>query len=1040
MTENNTFNVYNASAGSGKTFTLVKEYLKLLLKSQHPSLFRNILALTFTNKAVGEMKTRVIDTLKQFSDNDILTNSNSMFSAIVDELEITPEKIHHNSKIILNNILHNYAAFDISTIDRFTHKVIRTFAFDLKIPINFEVELDTESLLSEAVDALIAKAGSDKELTKILIDFAVEKADDDKSWDISYDFNKIAKLLVNENDIPFLELLKEKTLEDFKQLKKNLLSKMAENEKHLVEKAKSVLILIEECGLQFDDFTRSSLPKHFDNLSNSKFHIKFDNNWQLDIENTSLYPTRVSPDIASTIENIKPQLISSFTETKQLVFQYRFYKNFYKNLTPLSVLNAINGELDAIKEENNLLLISEFNNIIHKEIKNQPTPFIYERLGEKFKHYFIDEFQDTSELQWQNLIPLIDNRISSDIGSAMIVGDAKQAIYRWRGGKPELFIDLVGDENPFHVEKSIHNLPANYRSCKQIVDFNNSFFEHVSSLVFGNETHQELYALAKQKNYITEEGFVNIEFLEFNEEDIRDELYPEAVRQTIEGTISNGFRLKDVCILVRKKKEGIAIADYLSKKGIDVISSETLLINRSLKVQFITNILKLSRQPENKELKADVLYFISNLLDIETKHTFLKNGLAQSLDDLSHLLVAHNIIFNFNNLLQLSLYNATEYVVRAFNLVETSDAYVQFYLDTVLDYSQKHSSSILDFLAYWEKKKETLSISIPDGKNAVQIMTIHKSKGLEFPVVIFPYADLNIYREKEPKAWMNIDEASFNGFSHALLNYNKDIVEFGPAGENIYERHQSGLELDNINLLYVTLTRAIEQLHIITKKSIDSKGNEKLNDYSGLFINYLKNKGEWTDTKSRFFYGNSKKQLDYFDHKNNNLTSKIFISNSDTINIVTNSGYLWDTTQEDAIEKGNLIHSLFSKIETLKDVDFVINDSLVDGLINKEQKTSLKASIEEIIQHPKLKQYYSNDVLIYNERDIISSNGTVIRPDRLVLDANNRATIIDYKTGAYDKKHMQQLITYADIIETMNIKVDKKILIYINDEIKVEEI
>jgi len=847
------FKVYNASAGSGKTFTLVKEYLKLLLDSKNPKLFRNILALTFTNKAVGEMKTRIIDTLKQFSDTNILSNPNSMFTAIANELDVLPKKIHNDSKTILNNILHNYAAFDISTIDRFTHKVIRTFAFDLKIPVNFEVELDTDNLLSEAVDSLIAKAGTDNELTKVLVDFAIEKTDDDKSWDISYDFNKIAKLLVNENDMPFLELLKEKTLQDFKQLKKTLLAKMSADKKTLCEKAKNALTLIEECGLKFDDFTRSSLPKHFENLAKGRFDIKYDNNWQLDIENTALYPSRVSPEIASTIETIKPQLITLFFETKQLVFQYRFNKNFYKNLTPLSVLNVINSELDAIKEENNLLLISEFNKIIHNEIKDQPTPFIYERLGEKFKHYFIDEFQDTSEMQWENLIPLIDNRMSSEIGSAMVVGDAKQAIYRWRGGKPELFIDLVGGKNPFHVENSVHNLPTNYRSCKQIVNFNNSFFKYLSSQIFESETHKDLYSLSEQEDYIKEEGFVNIELLEFNPEDNRDQLYPEAVKQTIERTVANGFELKNICILVRKKREGVAIADYLSEQGIDIISSETLRINRSAKVQFISNILKLSTQPENKELKANVLYFISELIKIKDKHSFIQAGLEQSLNDLSVSLAIHKIDFNFNPIIQLSLYNAAEYVVNSFNLIETSDAYIQFFLDTVLDYSQKHSSSILDFLAYWETKKENLNITIPKGKNAVQIMTIHKSKGLEFPVVIFPYADLNIYREKEPKVWFPIKHSEYNNFSHTLLNYNKDIAEFGADGEDIYKKHQSSLELDNINLLYVTLTRAVEQLYIISKKDIDSKGKEKLTDYSGLFINYLKNTGEWNETKDVFF-------------------------------------------------------------------------------------------------------------------------------------------------------------------------------------------
>ena len=987
------------------------------------------------------MKTRIIDTLEQFSDTAILNEPTSMFKALIDELDLEPRVVHEKSRILLDTILHNYASFDISTIDKFTHKVIRTFAFDLKIPVNFEVELDTDNLLSEAVDSLIAKAGTDKELTKVLVDFAIEKADDDRSWDISYDFNKIAKHLINENDIPYLGSLKDKTLQDFKELKQILISKIDECEKSIVTKASNTLSLIEECGLQFDDFSRSSLPKHFDNLSKSRFDIKFDNNWQKDIENTSLYPSRLSPELAAIIDEIKPQLINSFNTTKHLVFQFKFYKNFYKNLTPLSVLNSINGALETIKEEKNLILISEFNKIIHKEIKNQPTPFIYERLGEKFRHYFIDEFQDTSEMQWENLIPLIDNRISSELGSAMIVGDAKQSIYRWRGGKPELFMGLYNKTlNPFMVEQEVIPLDYNYRSCERIVEFNNSFFTHISSIVFEDNTHKDLYLSAKQEQYLNEEGFVNIEFLEFEEGDERDIVFPESVLNTIDGAISNGFELRDICVLVRKKKEGVAIADFLNEKGIEIISSETLLIDRSPLVQFVNNILKLTNQQENKELKADVLFFITDLLEIKDKHEFLKIGLGQSLHDISRSLNDHDIVIDFELIPQLSNYDAAEYIIRCFNLIATSDANIQFYLDTILDYSVKQSSSILDFLAYWDLKKDKLSISTPQGANAVQIMTIHKSKGLEFPVVIFPYADLNIYREKEPKIWYPLEKDDYNGFSHILLNYNKDISQHGDIGESLYSTKQSELELDNINLLYVTLTRAVEQLHIITKKNVDSKGNEDLKDYSGLFINFLKSMGKWPLQDNSISFGNPKKQLGSSIPQTNNVVSKTFISDNTRVNIVTNSGYLWDTTQEQAIEKGNLIHDIISKIKTEADINFVLNDAYTNGLIDLEQKNILATTINSIVDHPRLRDYFTNDVLIYNERDIISSNGAIIRPDRLVVDQNNNATIIDYKTGVFDKKHEQQLITYADVIETMAFVVDKRILVYINDVITVKEI
>jgi len=310
------YKIYNASAGSGKTFTLAKSYLKILILSKGLDQFKSILAITFTNKAVGEMKERIIDMLKAFASEDSLTQPNPMFEAICRELSISSEHLHNKSKKLLKHIIHNYGAFDISTIDGFTQRVIRTFAHDLQLPVNFEVELDQERLLGEAVDRLIAKAGTDKALTNVLIDFAIEKADDDKSWDISYDFNKISKLLINENDFSALLSLKDKSLEDFKQLKNNLSKQIVILETIISETAKATLNLIEDYNLQFDDFNRKSLPTHFSKLSLKQFNVGFDAVWQNDlVEGNTLYPKRVTETVASDIDSIQSRLAEAYIKT-----------------------------------------------------------------------------------------------------------------------------------------------------------------------------------------------------------------------------------------------------------------------------------------------------------------------------------------------------------------------------------------------------------------------------------------------------------------------------------------------------------------------------------------------------------------------------------------------------------------------------------------------------------------------------------------------------------------------------------------------------
>ena len=1048
------FTIYNASAGSGKTYTLVKEYLKVLFKSNSPLNFRNVLALTFTNKAVAEMKERIIETLKEFSYSDILIVPNNMFKEISEELQMSPDDLHEKSKNLLKTIVHNYAAFDISTIDGFTHKLIRTFAYDLKLPLNFEVELDQESLLNEAVDSLIAKAGTDKQLTNVLVGFAIEKTDDDKSWDVSFDFNKISKLLINENDIPFIETLKDKTLDDFIALKKQLKKEYASLELSIVEKAQNILTLIDQARLVFNDFSGSYLPKHFKNLADKNFNINFEAKWQEDIENKALFPKRVSEDVITIIEQIQPQITSVFYETKRAVFHHKFLKAFYKNITPLSVLSAINNELKLLKIEQNKMLISEFNTVIRNEIKNQPTPFIYERIGEKFDHYFIDEFQDTSVLQWENLKPLLENTLASAHGSTMLVGDAKQAIYRWRGGKAEQFINLFNKKSiPFPIQQHVKNLEKNYRSYPEIVHFNNEFFKYLAGKVFKNLDYSELYNNANQ--HITKDsiGYVELSFLDFEKEDDRDLMYSESVFKTIETCIQNGYKLQDICVLVRKKKEGVAIANSLSQHYIPIVSSETLLINNSPEVVFTNHVLGLLIQPNNNESKIEVLNYLTSLFHIKDKHSFFVNHIDLDIRQLFKSFEAFNIDLNSDILLQLPLYDLAETIVRSFNLVKTSNAYIQFYLDIVLDYSQKKGSDITRFLEYFNKKKESLSIISPKGQNAVQIMTIHKSKGLEFPVVIFPYAELDIYRELEPKEWLEIDQEKYHGFKYALLNYSKDFENYNEEGKRVFYAHQSAQELDNINLLYVTLTRPIEQLYIISKKDISSKGDVNEKRFSGMFINYLKHIGIWEDSRLTYGFGmptapDSNPQCVEIPRKTDSDLDKTimqqqFISTEKelhNIKLVTKSGFLWDTHQKDAIEKGNLIHSMMAKIKTIDDIEFVIIDFINTSMISAEQAPELKNIIIKTIEHPKLVNYFTSTNTIYNERDIISKNGLILRPDRIVINENNEAVIIDYKTGGEDKKHEQQLQTYQDALAEMNISVKKKILVYLNDDIIVKEV
>jgi len=1034
------FQVYNASAGSGKTFTLVKEYLKVLLNSDDIFTFQKILAITFTNKAAGEMKERVLENLQEFSEG----KENDLFDIIINEIEVDKTKIRHRSKLILDAVLQNYSAFSITTIDSFTHKIIKSFAHDLGLSLNFEVEMDAVSLLNEAVDVLISKIGIDKDLTKLLIDFSLDKADDDKSWDISRELNEFSRVLLNEDDTKHFRKLANKKLANFTDLKSKLSTHQKEIKVLFVEIGNQGLQTIETEGINHKDFYRSMFPNHFLALANNPEKAKFfeDSKLRERVEENNFYAKSKSDDIKSSIENVLPELLRLYKQSEKLYQQFLMNKLALKSVIPLAVLNYVNLELTTIKEDNNIRLNAEFNQLISDNIKDQPAPFIYERIGQRFMHYFIDEMQDTSVLQWRNIVPLIDNALAQENSNLLLVGDGKQAIYRWRGGKAEQFISLGSDiENPFHIPKEIKTLETNYRSYSEVIDFNNQFFQHTSNFLH-NENYKQLFIEGNKQLTTTKEGgFVSFSFLD-KEEEKEDEVlkYPKKILESIKS-LENDFSLNEICVLVRKKKDGIAVANYLSENGINIISSETLLLQNSSKVNFIVNLLQVIQHGTDKETLLEVLYFLHDHLQLEIgKHLFISEIIHPSSDFVFKELVKYGVSFDLSDFHQLPFYEKVEEIIRSFELINSSDAYVQFFLDVILE-QQRKGTSIQEFLDFWESKKANLSIVAPESGDAVQIMTIHKSKGLEFPVVIFPY-DLEIYRQINPKVWLDKLPDSFQDFKELLVPFNKDLKSINERSSEIYHQQREELELDNFNLLYVALTRSVEQLHIITELKISSKGEENTNFYSGVFINYLKEKNLWNNDQLEYSFGNRERIS-----KRKEITSlteiqQEFISTpwqEHNIYMLASASKLWSSEQAKAIEFGNLIHEMMAKIVTCKDVERIVDQYEQEGVIDKAQAKDINNDINKIVNHTELQKYYSENITIYNEREIVDVDNQIMIPDRLVF-RNDKVTIIDYKTGKPSKGYHQQLLRYERVLKSMNFTVDKKLLVYINKEILVEEI
>lgn len=1040
MISANKFTVYNASAGSGKTYTLVKEYLILLLQSNRTDVYKNILAITFTNKAVAEMKSRVITNLHGLSSRECPRDCFSLKQDLVKETGYSEEKIREKSGKILKSILHNYASFDISTIDRFTHKIIRTFARDLGIPLNFEVELNTLQVLQEAVDRLINRAGEDKALTRVLVSYTLSKADDDKSWDIARDIFSFSKILLHENQQKYVASLKGKTLVDFKNFSDKLKSETTKTEEEISAITKTFFKIVSEENLERLCFKSGYLYDYFHKLREKNYKVAFGAKWQTSIDEDCLYAAKLDSVKKNILDQYQQEIALLFKASRAAIFKREYLKEVLSNLIPLSLLSEVAAEIENIKKERSLVLISDFNPTIAAQVQNQPAPFIYERLGERYRNYFIDEFQDTSVMQWENIIPLIDHALTTDhenFGSAglTLVGDAKQSIYRFRGGKAEQFMDLYTRINPFQIPKNVINLPFNYRSAPEIVEFNNSFFNYLS-LKFTNPTYKELFASCNQTCKKETEGFVSISFLETETVEQELELHPEKVLEIIEDLSTKKVSKNEICVLTRTRKQSMAIAGFLSESGVSIVSSESLLVGNSPEVKFINTLLEFSVNSKDRNLKWDLLTFLVNKLEIKDPHAVISAQLDITGKQFFTWLQEFNIYFDLQYLKELSLYEAAEYIIQSFSLIKGSNAYLQFYLDFLLEKTNKASMGVHSFLDLWEQNKEKLSIAAPKTENAVQIMTIHQSKGLEFPVVIYPFANSKLRDVSKENLWLQLPEG-LNDIPYSYFKASKKMLNWGEYEAAAYEDLLDQSEFDAINVLYVAFTRASSQLYILS--CLDLKNGEEYEDkVSGLLIGYLKSTNRWNGSLTYDFGSNlsSESKIKILDNSRTVETNFSSSTRGGTVKLVTKSGQLWGSSQEEAINNGILVHNILSEIDHLGELPEVLEKYKSAENISEEQEVELESLLTQVITHPALVNYYSHEAKVYRERDVISPSGEILRPDRLNFDGKE-VTVIDYKTGKLQQNHKEQMEQYAGVLSDMGYIVKNKILVYINNEVNI---
>ena len=1031
------FQIYHSSAGSGKTYTLSLSFIALALQGNnfgYNNYYRRILAVTFTNKAATEMKERVLKYLNALS---LKKDVDGILKWLLDNTQLDKDEIFNRSKVVHLHILHNYSDLAISTIDKFTYKIVRTFALDLGLSQNFELEMDNKKIIQPVVALLLNKiSDSGGDLSSTLVNFALQKVEDGKSGNIENDLEEFSEQLFKENAQNYIA--NKSNLSSYKKIREKLYIEKNNLSSKIKELSKDVSIFFNKHNLTKDCFKSGIFYNHFI----LKLVDKDDSKWRptasllQNISNDIWYAKSTREEHKDLVNSTKHHLFNFFDKLMDLLTHYYSVKAVLKNIYSTALLSELTHEMISFKKENNIEHISEFNKKIHQIVTQQPSSFIYERIGERYNHYLIDEFQDTSLLQWQNILPLVTD--SLDIGKTMIVGDGKQSIYRWRGGEVQQFSklpEIYKGENLKYAndwQKKINshyaslNLIENYRSRKNIVEFNNIFFKNVKDIL--SDDFRSIYDHVEQKTSKADEGgYVHLELFGDKENDFKQLILDKMVDEIQNLTTLHNYNFKNITILCNSRKSVSLVAEYFSKNGIPVISNEGLLLANSEKIKTIIAILQYLKEKQNtiaKVVIAEYLFYNNSTTSkLSEVHQQIKSnkGFLEFLNQF-------NVYLNPIKILQFTLYEIVEQVLSVFKI--KNDVYIDFFLDAVLSFSEKNGSCINSFLSWWEDRLEKESIVVPEDNNAVEVMTIHKSKGLSFDIVMIPFNWED--RKKTNEIWVNTSNYFDSQLQTALINSSNQL-ELSYFKEN-YQLEKEKTLLDSLNKLYVAMTRPVERLYIFSKylpknlKQYEKK--ENLNSFLYKFSDkFPVIKGDYN--------------MNY--HSNKKFKNKFKISDKDKlkwrdiISVKHSSNDIWDL--EDVKKKkdwGKLLHLTLSKINYFEDKKTALKSLYDLGFIIKEDQKKLEETIDSILSHEKIYPYFTKEWEIKNEQEILLENGETYIPDRIAFSKTfDKVVIIDYKSGSYSVDDEKQVVDYAKTLSLMGYKNIEKMLIYTSENINI---
>lgn len=1083
-------NVYRASAGSGKTYRLTYEYIKMMLgrrdynreKSTGAYLFydnysnphRRILAVTFTNKATEEMKQRIVRQLDVLAHNPQLSD---YCKDLCRDFSCGVAQLQQNATLVLQQLLHDFSYFNISTIDSFFQQVLRAFTREVGLQGGYEVEMDASYVTMAAIDRMFDDLDSNPEILDWLLQYAEENIRNNGSWNIhdKSDIPALARQLTSEVYKKYRDKLPKNDLKFYKEYIDTLTRYGAKIRREIAEKAIAAQVAVEMSGIPVEVFKRKWITK-LDVLCDETItdidafgkavddFLKICRNPDEWFKKTDLKKLHRNADelyaaLSPSLENLSRVLDNAMLE-------YRSIPPALKYIYSLGVLSTIDDNITKYEQEHNTLLLNKTPEILSGLINKSDAPFIYEKVGTRVAHYMIDEFQDTSGLQWKNFEPLVSESLAWN-NENLIVGDVKQSIYRFRNSDWRLLHEGLDTYN-YNLMNDGND--TNWRSCANVIAFNNSFFKSAARLLQTKLVSQirdclpddntlvpliaDIYAGVEQKvspGHLSHSGHVELHVIEKVKKTIADtadnvlaepvkkETFTEEVERRLPELLRNllrkGYRAKDIAFLVSTNKDARTIVELLlalsaedrgELRDIRVVSDESLLVTNAPPVKLILGILRYLQNP-NYPINEFVLAYEYSVMS--NKSGSESDALISYFDNRS---IGTPIAFDLQKFISeiatKPLFEMCELIIHKFAMQKQTAfvAYIEAFQDLVLEYCRNHSADLYSFLRWWEDKGINATVKSPENLDAIRVMTIHKSKGLEFPVVIIPYASWSLSTgHNAPLKWYVPDREPFNLLPVLPVDHKRELTSTIFAKQYFEERISE--YVDCLNMMYVAFTRAAQELIVYTYQGTK--------DSVGTIISEVLNMSVVEED-------NGCAMLDFASHVEEDECEKLFEVGADWKPVFDNEptaqmvdvayrvvlptdSRLRQRTKAHSVSSdrkrnyGILMHEILADIYTVADIPAVVERCVREGRLKRSLANKTKRKIADFVSCPEVARWFSSEVHVVTETDILKMGEKINRPDRVVIDGD-KVTVIDYKFGFVEsEEYKEKLLKYMQLIRDM---------------------